>query len=192
MDLTNSMLALNRLYVRFLSNQSIEFDTNKPTLYIRDLKKGSIFLELGTYVGQTVSAIDQINSICEFTNYFKKISKYLLGENISDKPIMVEQELKDAASVYDVVANDNGSIINFNVSGTGNNFYFSGVEANAIQNGAAKEIKNLKSKDKAHVSKQLMFFYQTRFDTDSNKGNKAIIESVTEKPLSVTFNISDI
>jgi len=189
MDLTNSMLCFNKLYVRFLNSSGIEFDSSKPTLYINEIKKGSIILELASYVQSLIPIAERIETIIRFAEYFKKCSDYLLGRS-EEKVNLSEPEIKEISAVYDVTASDHGSNIIFNVSGNGNTFSFNytGTESGAIQNGARKQIEALKATTLLPVSKQLMTFYQARFDSDYNKGTKAIIESVTPKPLKVTFS----
>ena len=188
MDLTNSMLCFNKLYVRFLNNSGVNFDQTKPTLYIHEIKKGSIILELGSYVQSIMPLMTDVTTIWAFAELFKKLSDFLLGKT-DEKITLSEQEIKEISASYDVIASDHASNIIFNVNGDNNTiqFSYSGTEASAIQNGARKQIEALKATTLMPVQKELMTFHQARFD-DSSKGTKAVIEKISRHPLQVVFD----
>lgn len=47
--------------------------------------------------------------------------------------------------------------------------------------------KNYRLHAQLHRSKRVMYWYQTKFDDESHTGDKAVIESISKKPIKVIF-----
>ena len=94
-------------------------------------------------------------------------------------------------SIVNLNANSPDSQMSFLANNGANqtiNLSINYTEANAIQNGIKKEFEKLKESSPAFYNKQLLRWYQTRFDTKSEFGDKAIIENISKKPIRVIFD----
>jgi len=190
-DLTNSLSSFNNQYLRFLDDHEIPYDETKKTLFVKELKSGSAIIELGTTICYALPLFEQFNTLYEFSKNIRAISEYLLGMN-NEKPNLTKKDIVEISNFYDATASDPGSSIIVQVKGDHNDvqIHYTGVESAAIQNGARKELDKLNDMKNSVLKKQLLVFFQARFN-DLNAGTKAVIENVTTKPLKVIFENKD-
>ena len=90
----------------------------------------------------------------------------------------------------EITAKDSGAQIIFAPTINGKaefNFDLSSLDSNAAQNKAAKEIQALRESQMGLHQKVLLYWYQTRNDTVSAAGDRAIIESISSSPLKTVF-----
>lgn len=189
-DLTLSMLSISSQFSRFLDRNGVEFDRNKSPLYVRELRSGSSIIELAPYVIFALPLMQDFNTVCEFTKYLKNSYDFFLGR-IDKSPIEYEKkDLRELSDCVNVTANDPGSQINF-IAHSGAkqeiNYIVSHTDANASQNVIHKQIESMKEPEKLKYEKQLLRWHQTRFDEKSEYGDRAIIESITRRPVKVIF-----
>lgn len=88
------------------------------------------------------------------------------------------------------MAKDKASQLNFTVSDGGkviNQIFINSQEANAAQNKIQREIENLEDPNEHIQKRKVMIWNQTKFDLESHTGDKAVIESITKKPIKVIF-----
>jgi hypothetical protein len=62
------------------------------------------------------------------------------------------------------------------------------IEANAIQNGASKELALRKTPDQTFYPKVLMYWHTASRASAKKAGDKAIIEAISERPLPVVID----
>lgn len=186
-DLTKSLLSLNNQYLIFLDKNGITYDDRKGALFIKELKSGSAIIELGTMICFALPLFEQFNTLYEFAKNILEISDYFLGKS-EEKPNLSKSDIENISNFFEVNARDPASTIAIQVTGNNNNinFQFTGTESGAIQNGARKELDKLNDINNSIFKKQLLVFFQARFN-DPKAGTKAIIENVTSKPLKVIF-----
>ena len=191
-DFTDSFNSLANQYYKYLSENE-SFKLNQDTkLYIKEIRSGSIITELSDLVPLVIPFVENSNSVIEFTGFLKKGFDYFLGKT-EEKP--KDFDLKDCNNFNNIIkpiAKDNGSNVVFN--GDWNfenvtvNFNFNSVEANAIQNGIQREKENLKEPTKNIQHKVLFYWDSAKYDEKSKSVDRGFIDSVSFKPLRVSFD----
>ena len=191
-DFTDSFNSLANQYYKYLSENE-SFKLNQDTkLYIKEIRSGSIITELSDLVPLVIPFVENSNSVIEFTGFLKKGFDYFLGKS-EEKP--KDFDLKDCNNFNNIIkpiAKDNGSNVVFN--GDWNfenvtvNFNFNSVEANAIQNGIQREKENLKEPTKNIQHKVLFYWDSAKYDEKSKSVDRGFIDSVSFKPLRVSFD----
>lgn len=188
--LTLSLMDLGQLYNEFLKENEIEEIAEPNPLYIKQLKTGSIEIELFAYLGATIPLISNFNNIVQFGKYLKDSYYYFLGKVNEIPHTYKKKDLDYLYNILNPIIEDNDSKIHFEVKEgavQNNYFHFNSEQSNAIQNKINHEKEKMEvSLEKQHY-KQLLVWYQTKFDEKSTTGNKAIIENIHDKPVKVIF-----
>lgn len=164
-------------------------ESNDLRLFIKDLKKGSIIMEMVAMSPLILPYISDANTIFKFTSYLSKFANYLLGQ--SDKPSdLTKSDYENMNNIIKPVAKDSSSQMNINTNVKGDihiHLHLDSVKANAMQNVIRQDIKKMMTPvDKLH-KKVLMYWYQARNDYKKQVGNQAIIESISKSPIKVVF-----
>lgn len=199
-DLTSSLGALARQYQRFSSKSDVELDW-PAKLYIEKITEGSIVAELVPYahvlaplIANTSDAIELGKNVVNFAAYLKKMFDGLLNDEEREEPKFRARDLREISQILDTTAKDTGGEINIEAH-TGSTVHVTiihnYVEANAIQNKVGKRIAALKEPDATFFPRALMY-WETASKGDSKSGNKVIIESISERPLTVTMENEEI
>lgn len=188
-DLSLSLLSISNQYQKFIENETKESYKVNSELFIKEVRTGSIVIELVAQAMPVVPLLWSGGALLEWTNQVSTTFQWLLGK-VNEPPVEVsKQDLKQWNSILEPVAKDNGSQLNFTVSEGGiviNNFYINSEQANAAQN-FIKRIENLDKPDDHLQEKRVMYWYQAKFDDKSHTGDKAVIESISKKPIKVIF-----
>lgn len=190
-DLTLSLLGVSQQYHRFIENEaSTEGVVPASELYIKDVRSGSIVVELVAQALPVIPLLWQGGSLLEWVNHAKSVIEWLNGK-IKEPPKEVsKQDLRQWGTILEPVAKDHGSQMNFTVSHGGqviNQFIISSEQANAAQNAIRREVGRLDEPDDHIQRKRVMVWYQTKFDSESPTGDRAVIESITKSPVKVIF-----
>lgn len=211
MDLTLSFQAIAYEYRKHLFDH-VRARGNEPNdedvkLYLTKIENKCILAELGGAVailGNLFSLMDYVNIFIDFTNrlkvgieYFKALSG---NSKVDPKDIpYTKAECARFSDLLDVVAkNKEGNlgidVIEYTDTSSEAKVHlkvsFSSEEAYAARKGALIAQKALEYKGEADHKSVLMYFYQANTDeprVTGRTGNKAIIKSISEKPLPVIF-----
>jgi hypothetical protein len=189
-DLTLSLLGISQQYQKFVESETNQDYQAGAELYIKEVRKGSIVVELIAQAMPIVPLIWSGGSLNEWLNYAKTTIEWLLGKAKNLPKEMSKQDFKQWHSILEPVAKDSASQLNITVSDGGTNinqFFINSQEANAAQNEIRKQLNSLESPEEHIQKRRVMYWNQTKFDNDSNTGDKAIIESITKKPIKVIF-----
>lgn len=190
-DLTISLLAISQQYQKFIETQTNESYKAGTELYIKEVKSGSIIVELVTQTLPVLPLLWNGGSLVEWASQLGQTFMWLLGERNSAPQDYSKQDLKQLHSIIDPIAKDSGSQLNITVSDQAQvNIYqytLNSEQANAAQNKINKEMALLDTPDDNIHSKRVMYWKQAKFDDDSKAGDKAVIESITKTPVKVIF-----
>lgn len=189
-DLTLSLLAVGQQYQRFLESETNEDYQPAAELYIKHVRSGSIIVELVAQAMPIVPLIWEGGSLAQWTTQAKAIFEWFLGRENSPPKEIGKNDLKQWNSILEPIAKDQSSQMNFAVSEDGiviNQFFLNSQEANAAQNRIQNELERLEVPDDHIQTKRVMVWYQTKFDSSSHTGDKAIIESIATTPVKVVF-----
>jgi hypothetical protein len=189
-DLTMALLGVGQQFERFIENETNEQHAASSELFIQDVRSGSIIVELIAQVIPVIPLLWQGGSLLEWVDHAKSVIEWLNGKAANPPKDLTKQDLKQWANILEPVAKDHGSQMNFTVSNGGqvvNQIFISSEQANAAQNTIKREIGKLEEPDDHIQRKRVMVWYQTKFDTDSPTGDKAVIESISKSPIKVIF-----
>lgn len=189
-DLTLALLGVGQQFERFIENETAEQDRTNSELFVKEVRAGSIIVELVAQVIPVAPLLWQGGSLFEWLIHAKSVIEWLNGKLTSPPKDLTKQDLKQWNNILEPIAKDNGSQLNFTVSSGGtvvNQFFINSEQANAAQNAIHRQIDHLSEPD-AHIQrKRVMLWYQTKFDDLSQTGNKAIIETISKSPVKVIF-----
>lgn len=111
-DLTLSLLGISQQFQRFVESETNQDYQAGAELYIKEVRKGSIVLEL---VAQTMPILPLVwsgGSLSEWVNLSKAIIEWLLGKIESPPKELTKQDLKQWHNILEPVAKDGASQFN--------------------------------------------------------------------------------
>lgn len=198
LDLTGSLSAMASEYKRHLDRIGVELQDQQVKLLVKEVRSGSIEIDLIDSINYAVLCggvlcAGNVNTLIDFAKNMKQMFDWLSGksktmpETANDKAA-----LRNCSAIVEPIANDSGSqlnivpVINGTVYGDVNINMLS-LDANAVQNRSSKQLQLLKEPVNGFVSQVLLRWNQTRNDT-SNAGDRAIIESISKRPVKTIFD----
>lgn len=191
-SLTKSMFAVSSQFDKFNLKSG---QNSNAKLYVKEVRRGSIIIELFdvSVLAGVIPFVENINVVVEFAGYLKNVFNFFTNNtNTEEVPNLTVSDCEELSNILNPIALDNGSNLNIYVKGSNNNVNVNipSIEANAIQNKLKVEKEKLKQKELKDVfHKQILTLYQA---VDKKKGNKGLIENITDKPLGLIFkNDSD-
>ncbi|MDQ6801579.1 MAG: hypothetical protein M3041_12150 [Acidobacteriota bacterium] len=164
-------------------------------LYVQEIRSGSIIAVLHAMAplaaGAVLPLLQDSNTIIQFGGYLKSAYEYLTGKR-KEKPaeVVTKLELENFAKIVEPVAKDNASQMNVNTTINGNvyqSFTINWTEANAAQNKVRRDIEEMKEPVTGMHDKVAMYFEQAKADPASTTGDRAVIESISSRPVKVVF-----
>ncbi|MBF0517294.1 MAG: hypothetical protein HQK97_09290 [Nitrospirae bacterium] len=184
-DLTESLLCLGNQYIRFLISIN---DCRDLKLYIKEIKAGSIIavlMEYSPYVLPVLPVIPNAVALIDFSRYIKKVFDYFTGR-AKEKIALDKTDYNNFNKIINPVAKDSASQMIFHDDGDVH-VHINSLEANAIQNAIARELQQLKEPEHKIYQKVFLRMYQARNEPSTVVGDRAIIESISVKPLKIIF-----
>ncbi|QTH63354.1 hypothetical protein J1N51_11515 [Psychrosphaera ytuae] len=189
-DLTVSLLDLSSQFQRFVEHESSEDCDISSELLIKEVRSGSIVVELVTKAAPLVPLLWQGGSLYQWVATASNIIDWFLGkaknppQDLTKKDLLqwkniIEPVAKDAGSQLVISASDNATVIN--------QLILSSEQANAAQNFINRKIANIDEPADHIHKKKVLVWYQTKFDSNSETGDKAIVEAIRKNPTKVIF-----
>jgi len=199
LDLTQSLLAIGEQYRRFAEDH-FEASGDDYRLYVREVRTGSIIIDLITYATQPQILAPLTPVLIEFTKelgdwfeFFKgikdaeDIKEMLFGKSKKDLQQLsdiIEPAAKDPGSNINITA-ERGAIVLINSS-------INSTEANAGQNVLRRYIEHIPAPTTGIHHDQVLYWYQIHQDRAAKPGDKAVIERIWPKPVKVRITSDDI
>lgn len=190
MDLTLALLGVGQQFERFIENETNEHHQVGAELFIKDVRSGSIIVELVAQAVPMVPLLWQGGSLSEWVNHARSVIEWLGGKLANPPKDLTKNDLKQWNNILEPVAKDSGSQMNFTVSQGGqviNQVFINSEQANAAQNGIRRQLEKLDEPDDHVQRKRVMIWSQTRFTDNASTGDRAVIESITTSPVKVIF-----
>lgn len=192
-DLTLALLAVGQQYEAFVEHELPPELQVASTLLVKEVRTGSIIFELirDTVIPSLPLFWSNGSSLVEWCRLAEHLMQYLTGKIVLPPRTMTKNDLKQWSNIVEPIAKDSGSQMNFVVSEGGtviNQFIMNSTDANVMQNRIRKEIGAIEEPTDTLHRKRVMTWYQARFDPVSQIGNKALIESISNRPLRVVFD----
>lgn len=187
--LCQSLDGISKEYSRFIQNSTPEqnLEPCDSNIYVTQITKGSIIVELGTYVAATYALIEHANAIFEFGERIAQTYGWIQGEN--DPPSNItHSELRHLSNALEPVATDPKATIqigSININGDIHcHFESNSMKANALQHLLEKKMVEMKEPIVGQQDNCAMVWAVT----SANKlVDKAIIEAFSKKPVKVSF-----
>lgn len=181
LDLTKSLLSLGDEFKRFVDAHEPEAAEAEARLYIGEIRTGSVVADLIAIAPVLMQGVSYINTMAKFGAHLQAAYAYL-SSNATAKPALEKATYQNLSNIVEPVAKDAGAQLNITAPGGHVVININSVNANAVQNKARKEIERLAEPVSALHEKVLLYWYQARGDVASQKGDKAIIESIDPRP----------
>jgi hypothetical protein len=199
LDLTASLLAIGEQYRRFAEDQ-FETGSDDYRLYVREVRTGSIIIDLITYATQPQIIAPFAPILIEFTRELGDWFEFFKGvKDAKDiKDLVIGKSKKDLQQLSDIIepaAKDVGSSIHI-TAGQGAvimvNSSINSTEANAGQNVLRRYIDHIPVPTTGVHHDQVLYWYQMRHDHATKPGDKAVIERIWNKPVKVRITSDEI
>lgn len=189
-DLTMALLSVSNQYQRFVEGATTDDYAPSSELLIKEVRSGSIVVELVSHAMPIVPLIWEGGSLVEWVKVAKETLDWLTGKSKNPPAEVSKQDLQQWKNILEPVARDSGSQMIFNASEGStivNHFVFNSHQANEAQNSIRRLMDEAGSPEDHIHRRKVMTWYQTRFDSHSDTGDKAIIEDITKKAVKVIF-----
>lgn len=193
-NFTEGLLSVGNQYKRFIAKNPTLTPTEDISLFVKEIKTGSIVADLVPMAAASLPFIIDFNNIAAFLLYLKLAYGFFIG-NLTKKPDTDSQDLLQLAKIINPVACDSGAQINMYAIFNGDvkdSFNLNTVEANAAQNGINRELQLLKEPSSKLHEKVVLYWYQTRDDIRGKAGDMGIIESIKATPIKTIFDTENI
>lgn len=132
-DLTIALLGVGQQFKRFIENETNEQYKVGSELYIKEVRSGSIIVELVAQALPIAPLLWQGGSLHEWVIYCKSIIEWLNGKVNKPPKDVTKQDLNQWNNILEPIAKDHGSQLNFTVSSGGqvvNQFFINSDQAN--------------------------------------------------------------
>lgn len=190
-DFNDAVQSLGNQYYSHLKACNAKRIKSTHKLYIKEIKQGSIIIELCEKAPELLPAIAP--SIVEFGCYITHTMDYLVGRKDSLKREITKRDFLDFKNIFKLSANLKGNItgfigLNFGGDVVVNNHY-NDTEAAAGQNKCNKEIEIINEREPESFIKERvnLDLYQARNSNLSKAGNMGIISEVSDKPKVLSY-----
>lgn len=166
-----------------------EVTCSEVQLFVTKVREGSIVAELVALAPLAIPFLENANSIIQFAKHLKNGFDVLLHRPDESRALQ-RRSLTNLNNIVEPVARDGASQLNFQARVDGDvhvHIHLDSTSANAIQNVARKALEPNREKVPTSHTGVLMYLYQARNDPRSNAGDRAIIESITPRPVKMVF-----
>jgi hypothetical protein len=186
-DFTNMFLGTAAQYRRFLERNHGSTVARDMRLYVKEVRQGSIIAELMAVLPLVLNFANTFNTVTDFLKYLHTTYKALQTSETAALAQLQENDYEQLSQIVEPIAKDGHSHIT--ISNVENLYVVSlnSTESNAVQNTANRQLQALKDNKQAQSDfpQVVMYWYQARSDSGSPVGDKAIIESISDKPVKV-------
>lgn len=198
-DFVATMNSLAYLFEGYAKENADSTEGRKAKLYVEKIEQGCIEVFLQEVVTAcALPFMENFNTILGFAGYLGGlVTNAINGRNETRLSI---PELKALSDLFAINAADPqgttefGAIARNNPSMQFNNCTFNFGDSNIAQNQVKRTIEQKEQEVASEMvyERQLMKIFQMRGDMNTNVGNKAIIDTLSTKPLSVVFETDEL
>lgn len=193
-DLGHSLNSLADEYCRFSKRHSAEASGK---LYVREVRKGSVIIDLISSVPVLLPIAEKFNSVFEFAKYIQGAFEFLTDKS-SAKPEGADSRTYDnIANFVAPMAGNAGSSVSVSVvnNGTGSVSMFFGAtegECTRIKTKAGYEKERMRMPGSNLYEMETMYLFQARNENKSKTGDKGVIEAISGSPKRLIFASEEI
>lgn len=191
--MANCLLNTGAEYQRYLAVNESAAASEEVKLFVREVRTGSAIFDLcAASYPLLPNIIHHGATLAGFLSDFKKVIAFLKKENPERPDGLDKAKLERVYKIVQPTAKDSpGAQINiFYVEKGGkiaDSLTLNTMDANAVQNSARLEIERLKEPISGYHEHAVIYFFQTRDDTRSDTGDKAVIERFSKVAVRTKF-----
>lgn len=189
-ELTTSYLGFHDQFNRYIKINNYSFEDGGPKLCVNEIRPGCIetsLIVIGGIIAPVLPFISNVNTVITFGKHLRSLMLYFLGKGKRPDDLQIP-DCKNCAKIATPIASDPRAVMNFTANEGGTqNFYLTHIGANAVQNAAKREMKELGAPEQDIYPKVILHWYQARDESGTTTGDKAIIDRISQKPLKVIF-----
>ncbi len=188
-DLSVSLRAVGDEYRRWLAEHSETATTQDIRLYVSQIRSGSIIADLVALAPYALPFMENTGTVVEFTKYLRGAYEWLMRGDSPPSRNLSTANLTNLSDIVEPIAKDGSSQVNIGAINVNApiNITLNSEAANAVQNRARRQIENTKAPEIRAHSKVVLYWYQARNDATARTGDKAIIESISPRPVKAVF-----
>ena len=193
-DLSQSLKSLAALHNRYVARTSASIAGDRLRLYVREIRSGSIIVDLIAQAHNLSLFADDAKHIVDFAKVLMSSLDFFKGK--AEQPDGLKKP--DAENIRDFlepVARDTGAIINIQALAGSTvivNQATTSIDANAIQNRAGRWIDEQKEPVRGIQTGCLFYFYQARDELSSRSGDLGVIERISTRPVKTIIEGEDL
>ncbi len=173
---TDAMLCIERQYRSYLADEDLLADDY--TLFIHEVGQGSIIID---FIKGASQKLIEHYVLEAFVQVFGKKIHALIEQKVQDDAGLSLKDLKELHAIAGSIAGDHNSTMSMEAriqSQVTQNFYFTGVQANAVQNECARQISMVDQPDDELLKSVVLYWKQATEEDKSLSIDKGIIEEV--------------
>lgn len=192
-DLTLSLLDLSSQFQKFIERESSEDTHISNELLIKKVSTGSIMIELVTKSAPLLPLLWEGGSLYQWVSTSSNIIDWFLGKTKQPPQDLTKKDLQQWSNIIEPIVKDSGSqlIISATENATViNQIIMSSDDALVAKNFINNKISEINDPSEHIYRKKVLVWYQTKFDVNSDTGDKAIVEDIRKSPVKVIFEDS--
>lgn len=196
-DLVAAFGAISRQFEREVDRAAGALSDGKAKLYIAEIRGGSIIAELSAIADQASFLTKYVDLLAGFVTHFNELVAIFLGKGKPDAEEPSQAEMRDVAQILEPIARDGAAQFNIVAKNgskvTVNHFTINSSEANAVQNGIRRRLaRNPEAATGIHRKETMTLFQARGGQIGTQIGHKAIIESLSSRPIKLIFANEDV
>lgn len=189
--LSDSFHALAEQHARVASQLGADLNGDEVRLFVREIRSGSIIVELVALAATMTPLVGGIQTVVKFGEKLRDMIEYFRARRDTLPPDTSTADVAALERVLNPVAGDRGAALNIVARENAQVVVTVNVpsnDANAIQNRARHHRAMQKMPESGYHSKVLLYFQQVRGEPDASTGDRAVVESISPKPVKAIFS----
>lgn len=190
-SLTESLQAFANAHSRFAEERGVAINGDAVRLYIREIRTGSIIIDLMALAANVPIFPDQIKSLVDYAKFISESLKFFKGDAPTEPTGLKPRDVEDLTKFLTPVANDTRGTLHLTAGTVGTvnvvNYNVTSTEANAIQNRARNWLTQRAAPVHGIQRQQLFYFFQARNDAQATAGDRGIIEAISPNSVKTVF-----
>lgn len=190
-EFSKSLTALANEFVVYANRDGANKDEKQARLYIHEVRKGSIIVELIEYVMATgIPLFDAANTLIQFHGYIGGLLDKLTANKKAELNNVPNNELSNIHSFLTPIVTDGNATINISITNGDNSpIIIDSIQARKAQNCVTTMLAERSTVVASNVyNDMLLTFEQVKKDkNDMTKSNKGRIDALSDKAMIITF-----
>ncbi len=196
-SLSASLTALADQHARFAEREGFSINGEGVRLYVKEIRSGSIIVELVAAAQTYGPLIGTANTIASFAKNLKGLLDFGTSKTAAPPERTTARDARDMASFLEPVAHNAQSILNIDITNSPGAtvspiIVVSSLEANASQN----RLLNFAAQQTAPVSSRrsgvILYFSHATDDADGTTGDKGRIDALSKRSVKTRFLSPDL